>query len=333
MRIDTVSRAENPIHYLESQGLLLNVFNHLEGLDDFIRCTCVSKSWRAIVEQARPLSLVIGGSSEFPMLDYDGVTGVLRWLQTNQKRGHLQNLQNFCLDGETLFLSEYVNQPKTQSALFEAAIMSAGLWNLRTCTLEGPFCLETAASLLPTTVQQLKLTVYEPPDVSYLSSFERFVGLQLLYISGLPDWPGELQPLVMFEIDGTMPSLRELFVSTPFCCTETQQQVNLYLCLPSICQLFVLVLGDPDGARLAQGFFDLSHLTYLDLCILDGTLPWMVVVVPRASSVSTLRLVGHKKPVVSLEIKKERDFAFECRGVPNVSMPRPNISMSRLKLV
>ena len=94
----------------------------------------------------------------------------------------------------------------------------------------------------------------------------------------------------------------------------------------------MLVLKDAHGARLVQGFFELSHLTYLNLCILDGTLPWIVVVVPRASSVSTLRLVGHKKPVVSLEIK-ERDFAFECRGVPNVSMPRPNISMSRLKLV
>ena len=31
MRIDSVSRAENAIHYLESQGLLLNVFDHLEG--------------------------------------------------------------------------------------------------------------------------------------------------------------------------------------------------------------------------------------------------------------------------------------------------------------
>ena len=330
MRIDSVSRAENAIHCLESQGLLLNVFNHLEGLNDFIRCTCVSKSWRAIVEQARPLSLVIGGSS-FPMLDYDGVTGVLRWLQTKQRQGHLQNLQNFCLEGKTLFLSEYVDEPKTHSALFEASIMSAGVWNLRTCTLEGPFCLETAASLLPTTLQQLTLTVYEPPEVSYLSWLERFVGLQLLYLSGLPDWPGEEQPLVMFEVDGTMPSLRELIMSTPFCCTDTAQ-VNLHLCLPSICHLYVLVLGDPHVARLVQGFFELSHLTYLNLCILDGTLPWIVVVVPRASSVSTLRLVGHKKPVVSLEIK-ERDFAFECRGVPNISMPRPNISMSRLKLV
>ncbi len=73
-----------------------------------------------------------------------------------------------------------------QTALFQAAIMSAGFWNLRTCTLEGPFCLETAASLLPTTLQQLNVTVYDPPEVSYLSWFERFVGLQLLYVSGLP---------------------------------------------------------------------------------------------------------------------------------------------------
>lgn len=330
MRIHTVSTAGNTIHNLESQGLLLNVFNHLEGLADFIRCTCVSKSWRAIVEQARPLSLVIGGSSDLPVLDYvyDGVIDVLRWLQTKQKRGHLQNLQNFCLDVETIFLSDFVNEPKTQSALFEACIMSAGLWNLRTCTLEGPSCLETAASLLPTTVQQLKLAVYEPAESSYLSWFERFVGLQLLSISGLPGWP-----LVMFEIGGTMPSLRDLSISTPFCCTETHQQVKLHLCLPSICQLYVLVHGDPDGARLAQGFFDLSRLTYLSLCILDGTLPWIKLVVPRASSVSTLRLVGHKMPEVSLEIMKERDFVFDCRGVPNVSMPRPNMSMSRLKLI
>jgi len=168
---------------------------------------------------------------------------------------------------------------------------------------------------------------------SPIQFFERFVGLQLLYVSGLPYGPGEDQPLVMFEIDGTMPSLREMFLSTPFCCTETQQQVNLSLCLPSICQLYVLVLGNPHGARLAQGVFDLSQLTYLGLCILDGTLPWIVLVVPRASSVSTLRLVGYTKPEVSLEIEKERDFAFECRGVPNVSMPRPHRQMSRLKLI
>ncbi len=202
MRIDNGSRAQNPIHYLESQGLSLNIFNHLEGLDDFIGCTCVSKSWRAVVEQARLSSSVIGGS-HFPMLDYDGVTGVLRWLQTKQRQGQLQNLQNFCLYGETLFLSEYVDEPKMHSALFDASIISAGVWNLRTCTLEGPFCLETAASLLPTTLQQLDLTVHEPPMVSYLSWFERFVGLQLLYISGLPEFPEEDQPLVVFEIDGT----------------------------------------------------------------------------------------------------------------------------------
>ena len=330
MRMDTASTADNPIDNLESQGLLLTVFNHLEGLDDFIRCTSVSKSWRAIAEQARPLSLVIGGS-HCPMLDYHGVTGVLRWLQTKQRHGHLQNLQNFCLNGQALFLSDYVEEPRMQNALFEAAFMSAGVWNLRTCTLEGPFCLETAASLLPTSVQHLDLTVYEPPEVSYLSWFERFGGLQLLSVSG-PYSPEDGQPLVMFEIDGTMPSLREMFMSTRFC-TEAEQQVNLHLCLPSIRQLDVLVLGDPHGARLAQSFFDLSHLTYLGLCILDGTLPWIVLVVPRASSVSALRLVGHKKTKVSLEIEKERDFAFECRGVPNVSMPRPHLQKPSLKLI
>ena len=264
----------------------------------------------------------------------DGVTGVLRWLQTKQRQGHLQKLQKFCLNGQALFLSDYVDEPRMQNPLFEASIMSAGIWNLRSCTLEGLFCLETAASHLPTTVQHLDLTVYEPPEVSYLSWFERFVGLQLLYVSGQLAGPAEDQPLVTFEIDGTMPSLKELFMFTPFCCTDTPQ-VNLHLCLPSICQLYVLVLGDPCGARLAQGFFDLSHLTYLNLCILDGSLPFIPLVVPRASSVSTLRLVGQQKPEVSLEINKERDFAFESRRVPNVSMPRPigNIQMSRLKLV
>ena len=125
MRIATVSTAENAIHHLESQGLLLNVFNHLEGLDDIIRCTCVSRSWRAVVEQARPLSLVIGGSHLPVLEDYDDVTGMLRWLQTKQRQGHLQNLQKFCLDGQSLFLSDYVEELRMQNALFEASMVIA----------------------------------------------------------------------------------------------------------------------------------------------------------------------------------------------------------------
>ncbi len=53
LQIDADSITESPIQFLESQGLLLNIFNHLEGLDDFVRCTCVSKSWRAIVDRPR----------------------------------------------------------------------------------------------------------------------------------------------------------------------------------------------------------------------------------------------------------------------------------------
>ena len=329
LNLSCASSNGSPIRHLESQGLLLNVFNQLHGLDDLVRCTSVSKSWLSLVQEAQPIRLEIGVSSSFPILDADGATGVMQWIQKKQKQGRMQNVRVFWLSAESLFQSDYSEQTRLQAAFFDTAIMATGFWNLRTCTLEGPFCLETAASLLPTTLESLDMTLYDVPDISCLSMFERFVHLQLLYLSCVD---GEALPAAVFLIDGTMPNLRGLHISCPFYIHHYEDH-TLSTCFPSIVQLYVLVMANEDGSQIANALFDLKTLTQLSICILSGTSTWMTVVVPRSSSVSMLRLVGPTGCEVSLEIEKEKDFVFECRRVPNVSMPRPHKTMSPLHLV
>ena len=197
---------DSPICHLEGQGLLLNVFNQLSSLVDLAVCSSVSKSWRALVEDAQPVALDIS-SDACDLLDDHGITAVMQWLQHKQKQGRLQNVRNLRLCADTLFKEEYTEQMRLQASLFDAALMLSGLWGLRVCVLEGPVHLETAAAVLPTTLRSLDITVYEPPEVTYLSLFERFSNLQLLYLQhsegdqeGIPD--------VQFVLDGSMPSIK-----------------------------------------------------------------------------------------------------------------------------
>ena len=316
--------SDSPIRHLEGQGLLLNVFNQLSSIVDLVVCSSVSKNWRALVKDAQPIALEVSCDT-CGLLDSFGIAAVMQWLQNKQKQGRLQNVRSLKLSAEALFEEEYSEQMRLQASCFDAALMLSGLWNLRSCVLEGPVHLETAAAILPTTLRCLDITVYEPPEVTYLSLFERFSNLQLLYLQhsegdqeGIPD--------VQFILDGSMPSLKTCHISTPFHCqlpSHVDDEHYVFDTFPNILQLQVLVMATTRGSRLANSFFHLKSLLHLEVCMLKGNVPWVVLVVPRSSSVCHLRLVGAPQTDTSLEIEKEKDFTFEARRVQNVLMPKP----------
>ena len=322
-----------PIRHLEAQGVMLNVFNQLQGLDNFVVCSSVSKTWHALVREARPTCLVIGKA--FPALDAEGAACVLRWIQAKQRAGHLQNLREFCLVSEGLFRDQY-EELALQSAFFEATIMCTGFWNLEVCTIEGPFSMEQALGLLPITLKQLALTAHEPPPQLYLSALDRFVDLQLLELAG-----SDREGHYVIIIDGTLPALRSLRLLSPFCveCSEgTGHTVNdikldLNVVLPCMQQAQVSIIANDAGAVLANALLSCKDLGELDICFVEGPLRVVNLKVPRSSSLMSLRLVGPPKNVeVSLEICKTR-LEYDCRRVSNVWMPKAFVNLSKLQIV
>jgi len=62
-------------------------------------------------------------------------------------------------------------------AIFEAAIMAAGFWLARMLAF-WPLCIESAAAMLPTTLQKSNLCLEEAPELIHISAFERSASLQ-----------------------------------------------------------------------------------------------------------------------------------------------------------
>ena len=329
---------DSPVRHLEAQGVMLNVFNQLQGLDDLVVCASVSKTWNTLIREARPICLMIGSPAHFPSLDAAGAACALRWLQAKQRVGHLQNLREFWLFSEHLFRDEY-EETRLQSAFFEAAIMCTGFWSLQRCTLEGPFCLEQAAALLPATLKQLELRPDMPPVHIDLSAFDRFSILQLLDLAGSLEDPSAASPPSRIYFNCSLPALRSLKTHAPFeVFTDPNDDVydeiysdDMHAALPCLVQLSVCVLADDDGRELASHFINLKGLKELELC-LSGSLSRVILLkVLPSSSLSVLRLVGPpKNPEVSLEIYKKH-LDYECFRVTNVFV-KPSRYLSKLQI-
>lgn len=319
---------DSPVRHLEAQGVMLNVFNQLQGLNELVVCSSVSKTWNLLIREARPISLMIGGL----MLDAEGAACVLRWLQAKQRAGHLQNVRDFWLFSESLFREEY-ESIRLQSAFFEAAIMCTGFWNLERCILEGPFCMEQAVALLPAALKLLDLRPIVPPAHMNLSAFERFSRLQLLELGGNesdgpPSW---------IYWNGDLPALRSVKAYEPFQAMviedDDQDSNDNHWALPCLVQLNVCVVADDRGIALAKRFIDLKGLKELQLYLLEGPARSVVLKVLPSSSLTMLRLIGPQRNTeVCLEIFK-KTLEYECRRVTNVFMPQPLRCLSKLQII
>ena len=332
---------DSPIRHLEAQGVMLSVFNQLQGLDDLVVCSSVSRTWNTLIREARPNCLTIGSEPYFRSLDGEGAACALRWLQTKQRAGHLQNLRDFCLIHQRLFRDEY-EEPRLQSAFFEAAVMCTGFWNLQSCTLEGPFCLEQAVALLPTTLKQLDLTPVVAPREFYLSDLGRFVNMQLLVLAGTEE---ALPPSNIYLSDGSMLALRSLKVYEPFQIMmddvaepvevnhDAQLSSRVYIALPRLVQLSVSICADDAGIDLANVFLNLTGLKELAMYLTKSTSRSVVLRVSQSSSLAMLRIVGprDRSVEVSLEINKEQ-LEYECCRIANVFMPRSSRCLSKLQI-
>ena len=318
---------DSPVRHLEAQGVMLNVFNQLQGVDELVVCSSVSKTWNSLIREARPISLMIGGLE----LDAKGAACVLRWLQAKQRAGHLQNLREFLLFSESLFREEY-ESIRLQSAFFEAAVMCTGFWNLERCVLEGPFCMEQAVALLPAALKLLDLRPTVAPAHIDLSAFERFSRLQLLELGGTePDGP----PSYIYW-HGDLPALRSVRAYEPFQATVLEgldeDGDDHRWALPCLVQLNICVVADDRGIALAKCFIDLKGLTELELYLLEGPARLVVLKVLPSSSLTMLRLVGPQRNTeVCLEIFN-KTLEYECRRVTNVFMPQSSRCLSRLQI-
>lgn len=329
---------DSPVRHLEAQGVMLNVFNQLQGVDDLVICSCVSKTWNSLIREARPISLMIGGSAHFPELDAEGAACVLRWLQEKQRAGHLQNLREFWLFSEALFREEY-ESIRLQSAFFEAAIMCTGFWSLQSCTLEGPFCMEQAVALLPAALKLLDLRPTAPPAHIDLSACERFPKLQLLQVGGTPPIAMAADgPPSSIYWNGNLPALRSLKAYEPFVVMvfeedDDEDNNENQWALPCLVQLDVCVLADGRGIALANCFINLKGLSELELCVLEGPDRQVVLKVLPTSSLSMLRLVGPQRHTeVCLEIYK-KTLEYECRRITSVFMPQSSRCLSKLQII
>ena len=327
------STNQSLVSHLENQGLLVNVFNQLRAPEDFVSCAAVSWRWHTLVQEARPTFLEIGISSVVSF-DANGATGLLQWMQKKQQQGLMQSLRCFELCAQSALILDYESQARLQCSFCDAVVTFTGFWNLHTCILEGFFCLQTAAALLPTALKKLELTVHEVQDDSHLWWFERLQHLQLLYVN-LYDLEEQLPCDRKFMLDGIMPSLRELNVEGRFYCSydDVPGAESLSECFPNIQQLHLLVPGDNRASGLITDLFHLKTLDHLRICIFAGPAPWVHIDVPGETSVSVFRLVAPKVPEVALTIRQVTGFVFECPGVPHVSMPVPSCPMKPLQLV
>lgn len=325
---------DSPIRHLEAQGVMLGVFNQLESLDDLLVCSSVSKSWNTLIREARPNSLKIGATDYSPRLDAEGAVCTLRWLQAKQRAGHLQNLKEFWLLSKESFRDQY-EQPRLQSAFVEAVVMCTGLWNLKSCTLEGFFCLEQAVAVLPTTLKQLELTPAQPPPQFHLSVLSRFANLQLLALAGTEEG---LPPSYIHLSEYSMPAVRSLKAHKPFQIVgpyDEQLQaleVEVAIALPCLVQLTVSIPASSGGVALANTFINLKGLKELDMCLVGPPTRPIVLKLMRSSSLALLRLEADDDVQPSLEIRK-RSLEYELYGVTTVLMPRPFRGLSKLHVI
>ena len=86
---------QTTIDAVQEAGLLGAVFIHLKYLEDILQCSAVSKTWAFVIQNLRPVSLIIPGSN--PKLDPSGMPQVLLWVQRKQQQGHMKVSRGFLL--------------------------------------------------------------------------------------------------------------------------------------------------------------------------------------------------------------------------------------------
>lgn len=200
--------------------------------------------------------------------------------------------------------------------------MLAGFWNLSSCSVDGPFCLEAALGLLPTSLLKLELWPDAGPRVIRLSTFKRFSQLQTLKLAvGLGDGEEDEAetPSYQLLLDTALSCLRHVVIHDDLLC-ELAQAVTIETCFSHLRSLQMHVRPDQKGRNLVEGVLALRKLQVLTLNILRESGPPWDLIVPKSSSIQHLVLKANQAPSGTMTVQLQKpDIQFSCSGVATVS--------------
>lgn len=237
---------------------LCMIFQKLETPLDLERCSAVSKHWAAGIYKTRPTTLRFCcchsdvTSSKF--------VGEIRWLQTWHKHRRLQQVKDLNLEDEVPYeCSDRI------SYFSQSLILCAGLCNLRSCSLAGPFSIQSAVELLPTSLQSLSLRPNSGPADFCLSAFQRFTCLESLTLSYcflLVERVGSEPASCHFHLDrcfirtlhllDCLPLLQDHFGYDLNCSLDSN--FSLQECLPALDSLLVGLVYDKNSVEQVVEF-------------------------------------------------------------------------------
>ena len=304
--------APMPVLECELLGLILSCLTESKYI---ICCAVVSRTWAEASKHTRNKSLMLEHTL------HDGVEVArahLRWLQGLQQEGRLDNLQEAHL--LPYDLPEDEDEVQTfPSFLSQGFVVLAGTWRLREVTLYGPVCYATAVAMLPTTLVVLKLWPHTGPLVTNLSDFKRFKKLRVLQFAfglGTSAHPHDVTEH-MFLIETAFPGLKFLALHDRLRC-RTSPSYDMATSLPNLQHISLRVMVNAAGAQLAHNVISLVQLRKVGLHLLDGDSTDLDLVVPAASLIEQLNVVGpHAKPRVTLDLIKS-GVNYCCSNVAEV---------------
>ena len=269
---------------LDGEALVL-VLNHLSTAKDLSTCGMVSKAWAQASTWTHPQEIRLEHVSRTKMAEFKHAMHHIRWLQDLQQRGRLQSVQRTALL-ENWTTHDVIRQDP--SSISQGFLALAGSWQLHKCMLRGRFCLSTAIALLPTTLQALELWPEFAPDVSHLSSFQRFARLQVLKLgvgisNPVPDFEGE--DILQFEIvlDTAMPTIESFAVIDRLRATLLGGH-TISNCLPRVQRATLNLEASAAGLQLAQDILEIQSLLDLRLYLEAGSGHLTMFTVPMAGS-------------------------------------------------
>lgn len=274
---------------------------------------------------------------------YDSAAELISRLQVWEERGGLQQLKHLLLhDFQENYGDKY--QKDDPSFKFAEAVISLSMtWNLQTCELQGPFCLNSAVGKLPNSIQMLHMLPHAGPSETHLSDLSRFSALRELKldISAIhcedceseeyeycaqfkhvkegtkPQGPHTYDLL----LDGQLDQLRSLTLKSPFC-AKVDPDSDLASLLPRLHYLDTFIRGDEQGMLAAQQMIALPTLH--KLCQEVSTDPnwsWNLVV-PATACLRHFCLKGplcYNSPRLHVDVLKP-GMGFEGSRVHRVSL-------------
>lgn len=170
---------------IDVAGHLCTVLSYLENIEDFIRCSAVSKSWKEASEKVQPatLKMTIKQWTPFsgPGYQQDQFDNILRCLQLHDRKGRfckLRCLQVSCGAGS-----------RPELSFMRCFLTLAGSWELRSCHIHGFLELASAALLLPSCLQHIALSsAFVEPSSYVLDKMQRFPHLCTLQLGSDNYW-------------------------------------------------------------------------------------------------------------------------------------------------